>query len=76
VAEEVLLSRLGQAHGCGLESGAEIETRAADGGREAEEQRSDKGEADGEDEHPSVDLNYGAQFAKWKPQQLRDSRWL
>ena len=48
---------LGDAHGCGLEGGAEIETSAADGGGKAEEQRGDEGEADGEGKHPSVDLN-------------------
>ncbi len=60
VAEEALLSCLGEAHSCGLEGGAEIETRAADGGHKAEEQRGDEGEADSEGKHPSVDLNYGA----------------
>jgi hypothetical protein len=60
VAQEALLARLGEPHSGGLEGGAEIETRAADGGREAEEQRGDEGEADSEGKHPSVDLNYGA----------------
>src|ERR1700733_2143688 len=73
VAEQALFSCLGNAHGGGLKGIAEIETRAADGGSETEEERGEECQTDGEGEHPSIHVNRRTQLAEGKLQQLRDS---
>ena len=64
MTEHALFARLADAHGGGLEGGAEIETRAADGRSESEEQRGDKGEPDGEGENPAVNVDGGTELAE------------
>ena len=73
MAEQALFACLGNAHGGGLKGIAEIETRAADGGSETEEERGEECQTDGEGEHPSIHVNRCTQLAEGKLQQLRDS---
>ncbi len=64
MAQQALFAPLREAQGSGLQGGAEIETRAADGGCEAEEQGREECKADGEGEHPSVDLTTALSLPK------------